>query len=340
MRWQSSDYGLVQENPGVSHVSAIPGTSNAPTDLDAWYGFSIQADDVQVINLRQEFLVGLGFGWLRAHGGLLYGCIVHSSGWIAPDREHGPGLYSSNPDASKTKHIENMVFLNTFRYALQLAHNSEAILGYQVKRVVVGGVSTFVGSSYVDDLTVDELLMLHFPPNFGFYNEYYTDDLPNGSMEMINSIVDSANALFDQQFRIEDFTTVSVHDNLFTTEAHYLKTLPGGSYDVDENTVVSSGHYSRFWLNEYAPGFATLTVFDFDEHGTVQVDISALAVSGTVRVHNPMVWEEVEDLTVTGGMITLPMTGWTTPTPEGLDAPYPTPVIFSARSGVFIVEKL
>src|SRR5690606_9324496 len=72
--------------------------------------------------------------------------------------------------------------------------------------------------------------------------------------------------------------------------------------------------------NTYAPNFATLTVFDWDASGTVNIDVSAFVASGTVRIHNIILMRsEYRDVDVVAGVLALDMTGWTTPPPLGLD---------------------
>jgi len=43
---------------------------------------------------------GIGF-WRGAIDSELHGCLIYDNGWIAPDRYHGPGIYTQNKDGQK-----------------------------------------------------------------------------------------------------------------------------------------------------------------------------------------------------------------------------------------------
>ena len=91
--------------------------------------------------------------------------------------------------------------------------------------------------------------------------------------------------------------------------------------------------------NEYDAGRALLAVYNFSEAASVTVDVSAWADEGaTVRVHNPLAfWTDLAELTVTGGAIAVPMTGWTNPAPLGLaEALYPPTL---PGFGVFVLTQ-
>jgi len=144
---------------------------------------------------------------------------------------------------------------------------------------------------------------------------------------------------------------------IYHTEAFYAAkldrlTISGCRFSSDRYTLVEceptitdcafgnlSGVDVNLVPNTYAPRFATLTVFDWDRRGTVTIDVSAFAESGTLRVHNIILMRrEYRDVKVTRGVLALDMTGWTTPPPLGLDA-----ILTDAYPGDFgcwILEKL
>ena len=53
---------------------------------------------------------GIGF-WRGAIDSELHGCLIYDNGWIAPDRYHGPGIYTQNKDGQKWI-TDCMIFAN------------------------------------------------------------------------------------------------------------------------------------------------------------------------------------------------------------------------------------
>jgi hypothetical protein len=53
---------------------------------------------------------GIGF-WRGAIDSELHGCLIYDNGWIAPDRYHGPGIYTQNEDGQKWI-TDCMIFAN------------------------------------------------------------------------------------------------------------------------------------------------------------------------------------------------------------------------------------
>jgi hypothetical protein len=328
VRWMSSDYGLVFQ----SIVTDREFTSAPHAGID------IQADDVDLINIRYDNVLSTA---ITAHNNArrryLYGNIIFNNGYVNSSTQnlHGPGIYTSNEDDAIDITIENTIVLNSFRNAFQIGSGNglDEAHNFTIKDVITAGPGFYSGSSPVDDLLIDRLWSLIFHPRIGI------DESTSGSMEMRNSLIDSSAWPYGTPlaFQIENYLSVNVHDNEFTTDNYSLVERDGGTYNIQSITPVT-GQHTLVIPNIYAPGFATIAVFDFDDTGSVAVDVSALASSGTLRLRNLMLWSEYVDLPINNGEITIDMTIWTTPAPNGFEEPLQ--IVFSARFGVWIAKLL
>ncbi|MFO7902110.1 MAG: right-handed parallel beta-helix repeat-containing protein [Planctomycetota bacterium] len=64
------------------------------------------------INLVVHDNLGNGVSfWRGATDSELYGCLIYDNGWIAPDRYHGPGIYTQNQDGMK-RITDCLIFAN------------------------------------------------------------------------------------------------------------------------------------------------------------------------------------------------------------------------------------
>lgn len=331
--YTSEDYGWLRRDILTTRVNES-GTAAPVTQANALY--CPGATNVQVRNWRVENIVGTGFSWHTEGDRLLYGCVIHNSGWVGTDGGHGPPFYGANPDPNGHPILRNLVCLNNFR-GVQIGEGNwegDEALNYTVEDVTSN--SPFgTGGTRSDNAVFRRIFLAQIPPTFGVY---IADDDENGSIDVRDCVIDSVD--FPNAFTLYKYAQATIQDNIFTVGSYTNTPLDDGVYDIQTVTATTSGQYVNLVPNTYAPRFATLSVFDFDEVGSINVDISAFAESGTVRVRNPMLWDEYLDLTVTDGAITLPMTGWTTPLPTGFDdfLGYIT-VVFTARFGAFILEK-
>ena len=336
VHWKSPDYGLVIENTSTNRTSAISG-STVPADIDAWHAFTVNADDVKLINARIDNVLGAGVIWFHDHAGEVYGLVVHDTGWLAPDGAHGPGFYSSKDNADTPQRFENCVILNTFRGCVQLGDGggSGGCLNYTAKNITaVNGVGIGL-SIYSDGGMFDGLWIRHGVPTFGLYSPAYFGTGSNGSGQIANSLIDAGDDAIQAAFWAFQMSAFNVSNTLSAITSYINDQPAGGTGSV--TITPASGQHAQLIINEYAPTFGTLRVFDFTDAGSVDVDVSALATSGTLRVRNPMLWSEYVDLTITAGHVTLTTTGWTTPKANGIDTLQHT--VFSTRFGVWIVEK-
>jgi hypothetical protein len=333
-RWISDDYGLEVIGTSENRYSDVDHTP--PPGGHQGITFSPTVTGVELINVRIYDVNGQGIYWFGACAGLVYGCHIFNVGYEAPDRAYDPGIYTHN-DTGVLKRIENTFIANTlWRYALQIYSSStNKVLNYQLKDVVIANswviVSGGSGSEYpaLDNIVIERLYQTYVYPRLGFYQ-----GARGGSLRMADCVVDATEAAFYARW-IDNLT---IENCRFSSEAYTLDECEtdlstcrfGNLSGVDANLVP----------NIYAPRFATLTVFDWDRRGTVNIDVSAFAESGTLRIHNAMLMRsEYRDVEVVAGVLALDMTGWTTPKPLGFTDEVVNP-LYTDRFGTWILEKL
>lgn len=330
VRWLSTDYGLIRADTSTDRVGDPPASMAS--------GIVIEAAGVDVINLRVENVVGTGIDWFAPYAGQIYGCIVHSNGYVGSGRDHGPGIYTANDNPAVEKALANLILLNNARYSVQAADGgyNRDVLNYRLRDIAA--YSLYVGSTRVDGCQIERLYLYGVAPKFG---QNSTSEVVHGSLTLTESVVDGVVNQPPSAFSAEKFTSLTVADNQFTSANYDNLTVPDGTYNIQAITPVTNGQFVNLVPNTYAPDYATLTVFDFDEVGSVACDVSDWLLNGAVRVHNPMLWNEALELAVTDGVVSLPMTGWTTPLPTGFDtSPWGLATVFSAHFGAFILRKL
>src|SRR6185436_10379250 len=87
-------WGLEVMNSDPQRVSVQ--TGSAPTDLKRGIGLWVEAPHSKFINMVvHDTAQGFGF-WTPASDTEIYGSIIYSNGWDAPDRGHGHGIYVQN----------------------------------------------------------------------------------------------------------------------------------------------------------------------------------------------------------------------------------------------------
>lgn len=328
--WMSDDYGLEIFSSNTRRTSGYAGAA----DLPCVAGFGIAATNIRLINIRFLDATGTGIYWFGSGYGLIYGCVIANCGYIDPARAHGPGIYThKHTDTAETKTIENTMVLNSFVYGLQCYSDSTNwIRNYRIRNVVTNSGATFSSNhGQVDDLEIERLWMTG-TPLFG---------IPGQSTEHGNICVSGMITAGEQAFALRNFAQATIMGGKFKSESYAAVERAGGSiYTIEDNQFGNlSGVDVNLVPNIYAPRFATLTVFDWDRQGTVRIDVSAFAESGTLRVHNIILMrQEYRDLPVVNGVLALDMTGWTTPPPLGFDAMWKN--AYPGDFGCWILEKL
>jgi len=336
VRWLSEDYGLIIDDTLTERTSTE--TPTVPGQHSGLYANNIPG--MEFINVRIHNVPGTGISWFLNGGGQAYGVVITDNGWVGSDRPHGPSVYTSCTDAADTKTFRNCLFLNSFRH-VQVGAGDWCYGTFVFEDITVANRAFTSGNRFNKNLSVERLFIHNGHPCLGLYIQ--EDEVAiNGVALIKDCVIDPY--LHDpygaEAFYLKRWEQATVTGNVFTVDDWTNIELPGGVYDIQEVVATTTGQFTNFVPNEYAPGFASLTVFDFDETGAVAVDVSALAESGTVRVRNPMLWDdEYQDIAVVDGMLTVPMTDWTTPAPIGFETPF-VGQVFSARFGAWILETL
>jgi hypothetical protein len=332
-RWMSDDYGLEVIGTCTTRFSEIPGSA-LPSDIAGHDSVSIAAEGVELINVRMINYTSSGVTWFGSYPGLIYGCHIIHVGWIGPDRWHGPGIYTHN-DAGVEKRIENTVILDSFRYGLQMySASNNRLLNYNVIDVTVIGPEIICSGApaaeypAMDGIVFNRLWQRDGWPRLGVYMGNR-----GGECQLLNSVIHRLGYAYEAEridsLIVENGRFLSTNQALTDCEPTVINCTFGNLSGVDVNLVP----------NTYAPRFATLTVFDWDQSGTVEIDVSAFAEAGTVRVHNIILMRtEYRDVEVVRGVLALDMTGWTTPPPLGMDKVMTN--AYPGDFGVWILEKL
>jgi uncharacterized protein (TIGR03437 family) len=108
-------WGLEVMNSDPERLTGLPGSNTAET---RGVGIYIVGPNVKVINcMVHNTGEGVGF-WKSSIDSEIYGQVIFNNGWRAPDRVHGPGIYTQN--TTGWKHIRDNIILNSYWSGLQL----------------------------------------------------------------------------------------------------------------------------------------------------------------------------------------------------------------------------
>jgi hypothetical protein len=146
-----------------------------------------------------------------------------------------------------------------------------------------------------------------------------------------NAIVDDNYLAGDTAFD-QDGTIASMKGNTFYGAVNFTTSqYPTNTYFTSRPTGVRS--FVR--PNRYEPGRAHITIFNWDNLSSVSVNVGTAGIAdGTYVLRNAQnYWQESQTLSVSGGQITVPMTGWTVVAPIG----WTTPPNTFPEFGVFVL---
>src|SRR3990172_1114386 len=89
---------LVSENLTETRTSTSSGSGAPPDLVRPWGGIDLRTGHaINIINcVIHDNFQGIGFWGTLGGNSTLYGNIIYSNGWIAPDRKHGHGIYTQN----------------------------------------------------------------------------------------------------------------------------------------------------------------------------------------------------------------------------------------------------
>ena len=90
-------WGLEGATAGVSRTASQPGSFNNPLA----YGFAIYGPDIKIINCVVHDTAQGFSGYNSSPNAEIYGNLSYYNGWMAPDRNHGHGIYLQNITGTK-----------------------------------------------------------------------------------------------------------------------------------------------------------------------------------------------------------------------------------------------
>ncbi|MDX2162191.1 MAG: hypothetical protein SF162_12770 [bacterium] len=357
-------WGINVTHRNTTRRSALPGS--APTDLPADNGVYMAEKGTRVINCVILNTTGISLAWFGFGEGEVYGSILGLAGWIGPDREHGPTLYSHNKLGGR-RSIRHTVFLPSMRPSLQLySGGPNHVRDYDIQenvfiggRLVIGANET-TGIKYRGNHSVEtwwemgryaktgdiEIMQNHHfglrGAHFGKLNRVVMRDnlfTGPGYVEADTSIQQveiGGNRYFlpnvrnaAWQFKIG----ANLHTDTTKLPAPWEQGSQFSGSEPTENQVF-------VYPNEYEWQRGMVTIWNWERKPAVEVDLSALKLleGKPYRVHNPQnLYRESFDFTYTGAPVAFPMTGWTLALPRNLDKPmFGSPTTFP-RFGAFIV---
>lgn len=280
---------------------------------------------------------GVGF-WSADTNSVAYGNVIYYNGYNASDRGHGHGIYVQNA-APSTKLIQDNVILNQFGWGIQAYTEGGNIDNITLRGNFLSMNGSLATVGLNENIIVDGYVVAH------------------------NDVLDSNVAYYPAGGRptnvdlgyYSGVASASITSNYFVGGAYSLNLR--GSATVTSNSIttpVLDFNTKSYPANTYsAPSLAVVVRPDLYEAGRANVAIFNTAKSPVKSVTVPVAalgyangaWVTVataEDyygvhrsFQVSGGAITLPLTGWTVATPIGWKAPASTLPAF----GIFILRK-
>ena len=347
-------YGLEVTNTDPLRVTEIVGSD--PADMTRRHGaIHCTGNNIRVINVYYH-----NAGMVYAFGSLnleLYGLIGLHTGWIGPDRDHGHHIYGHNHSRLTSKSVKCSMFLNCFSNAITW-HTESSNNVYNILMedcIVAGGNTVLVDSNTgnTDNVILQRLYTYdEVVPRIGA--TWGTGDQTGIILQ--DSIVDAVR-VYGNANTVRNCTFLfpvhlvdaghSIDNNVYYDEpvwfgfgnpyVQYPTDYPASNaslalwqqvtgYDLNSTSQAAPQDATcKVVVNEYEPRFAICAVYNWQEDNTVSVALPASYASNgdTVRVRNGLdIHGDYDDLTVSGGAITMPMQAvdWTNPVPTGLEA--------------------
>ena len=158
-----------------SHPQRTVGTPGSNTGEDRGTGVSVWGPQIKIINCIVRD-TGSGIGFMRAAvEGEIYGTMIFNTGWRAPDREHGPGVYTQNKDGWKK--IRENIFFNAMRHNMQLYGSDATFLdNYLISgNVNFNGRWLMGGGGPMRNMVFEENYFYRSIAEFGYLNKRNED---------------------------------------------------------------------------------------------------------------------------------------------------------------------
>jgi hypothetical protein len=313
-------HGLEITTSDDTRVSTEPGSP----DITLASGVTITAADVKLVNnVIHDVAQGVSF-WSNAIEGELYGNIIYNNGWLGPDRGHGHAIYTQN--ATETKHIVRNVIFFGFGFGVHAYTEGGSIQGFDIVENVWfrTGASVPGQSGYSDGCLVGGLQPVartrlignaSFAPavhargvQLGWGGSVQNDDITLIDNFLVGRLY------FNGHWQEGTLEGNVLHSELVGAEPElfpdntYSDTLPHG-----QQVIVRD--------NAYDPSRAELVLYDWEETGSVAVDLEGVVpVGAPFQVYSVFdLWgDPVVEAVYEGGAVDVALGTKPAPDPQGL----------------------
>ena len=335
-------HGLEITTTEDGRVSQQSGSS--PSDISLVDGVTITAPNVKLVNnVIHDVAQGVSF-WSNAIDGELYGNIIYNNGWTAPDRGHGHAIYTQN--ATGTKHIVRNVIFFGFGFGVHAYTEGGSIQGFEVVENVWfrTGAASPGQTGHTDGLLVGGLQPvartrlvgnLSYAPGVGARGTQlgWGGSVENEDITLLDNFL-VGRLGFNGHWQQGTLNGNVLHSELSGVDPA----------DFPDNTYSDSlprGHRIIVRDNEYDPSRAELVLYDWDETGSVAVDLGdVVPVGAAFEVYSVFdLWgAPVAEGVYQGGTVDVPLGSRPAPEPQGLSGTIVGDEDPGARFGVFVVR--
>ncbi len=281
---------------------------------------SYSSSNLKFINLVIHDVPGAGMAWWRTNtDSEVYGSLIYNNGVMQLDH----GIYTQNE--SGTKRITNNILFDNASHGIHVyTSGSSGIDNYIISGNTVFdngavGINTSTGAkgAYVRNILVGGALVTH---NSSIMNNYsYFPSTDSNSMNLGYSTGSSNTKVLNNYFMAGKFTIGGSTSGLsFSGNTIYggLEGFSTSGYSANTYLSGKPGGLKYFVQpNQYEPGRANLTVFNWAKAATVTLPASALSgvqiqAGDRYELHNVLnFYGDVIKGTYNGSSLPLPMTG-------------------------------
>lgn len=276
------DLEVMNSNP-VRYTAQV---GSFPSDITQPAGIEVFGKGVRVINCIVHDTRNGITSWQDASDNEFYGNIIYYSGWKAPDRGHGHGLYMQNRTGTKVI-ADNMSF-HQFAQGMQVYGSSAVNLNnFHVEGNIVFSNGTLAksltrnvfigGTAMVKDAVIRE--------NYSYYPTVRNHGGEN-NIGYYSSGVGCSNTIFEHNYFVSGGIGLSywkcagkVQNNTIIGETRGFST---SSYPGNTFVPVSSRPSAQKIVvrpNKYERGRAHIAVFNWPRLSTAGVDLSNIGLS-------------------------------------------------------------
>jgi hypothetical protein len=316
------------------------------TDQNTGYGnFPIgvtiaQSQNIKLVNLVIHDLVGQGIGaWSENTTAEIYGCLVYNNGMS----DHDHGVYVQNQTGRK-RIADNIIF-NQASHGIHGYASSDAYLD----NITIEGNTVFENGALLNQSSRNILLGGGRVAQNGIVRSNYTYLRSTMSNSNIGYSAGASNAVVQDNYWIAGNAAMNfklnggetVTGNLFigpVSPSDAASRWPSNTY---RSTRPTSGQAVFVRRNEYEPGRANITIYNWAKAASVAIDLSAagLAVGDSFEVRDVLDFYggPVVTGTYSGTPVNVPMSGLTVAPPVG--ASLRTPTHTAPEFGAFVLLR-